>query len=114
MMHTWSSWKRFPDVRDGTAVEAPIGPGIYEVRHTISGRVVAFGSAGNVARRLAGIKVNGGLGGRLVTLFFGHSSTPRRLDLEYRTCAADSRTQARRSAQHLLNLRQAARRARIA
>ncbi len=34
MMQTWSGWKRFPDVKSGDHIEAPIGPGVYEVRHT--------------------------------------------------------------------------------
>jgi len=62
MVQTWSSWKRFPDVESGGHVEAPIGPGVYEVRHTHTGRVVAFGPAGNVAQALSELKVNGGVG----------------------------------------------------
>ena len=60
MVQTWSSWKRFPDAQSGEHVEAPIGPGVYEVRHTMTGRVVAFGHAGNVANALADLKLNGG------------------------------------------------------
>ncbi len=62
MMQTWSGWKRFPDVNSGDHVEAPIGPGVYEVRHTMTGRVVAFGHARNVANAIAELKVNGGAG----------------------------------------------------
>ena len=62
MVQTWSSWKRFPDAQIGDHVEAPIGPGVYEVRHTMTGRVVAFGHAGNVANAISDLKVNGGLG----------------------------------------------------
>ena len=45
MVQTWSGWKRFPDAQSGEFVEAPTGPGVYEVRHTLTGRVVAFGHA---------------------------------------------------------------------
>ena len=62
MVQTWSSWKRFPDVESGDNVEAPIGPGVYEVRHTLTGRLIAFGPAGNVAQALSELKVNGGIG----------------------------------------------------
>ena len=62
MVQTWSSWKRFPDVESGDNVEAPIGPGVYEVRHMSTGQVIAFGPAGNVAQALSELKVNGGAG----------------------------------------------------
>ena len=61
MVQTWSNWKRYPDAHDGGHVEAPIGPGVYEVRHTLTGRVVAFGHAGNVANAITDLKVNGGI-----------------------------------------------------
>ena len=60
MVQTWSDWKRFPDAHSGEHVEAPIGPGVYEVRHTMTGRVVAFGHSGNVANSLADLKLNDG------------------------------------------------------
>ena len=59
MVQTWSSWKRFPDAHSGEHVEAPIGPGVYEVRHTMTGRVVAFGHSANVANALGDLKLNG-------------------------------------------------------
>ena len=60
MVQTWSNWKRFPDAYSGEHVEAPIGPGVYEVRHTMTGRVVAFGHSANVANSLADLKLNDG------------------------------------------------------
>ncbi len=113
MMHTWSGWKRFPETHTGDAVQAPIGPGVYEVRHTLSGRVVAFGSAGNVARALSKLKVNGGIASSFVRLFRKQPLARRSLDLEYRTCAAGSRAEARIAAQRLLGLRQTARHRRM-
>ena len=61
MVQTWSGWKRFPDAQIGDHVEAPIGPGVYEVRHTMTGRVIAFGHAGNVANAITELKLNGGV-----------------------------------------------------
>lgn len=110
MIHNWSGWERFPDVQRGADVKAPGGPGIYEVRHTLSGRVVAFGSASNVAQALSRLRLNGGIGTNIVQLFRRRPSTPRMLDLEYRTCTARNRKEARITARRLLGLRQAARR----
>ncbi len=39
-------------------LEAPIGPGVYEVRHTMTGALIAFGHAGNVANAIAELKVD--------------------------------------------------------
>ena len=60
MIQTWNSWKRFPDVRTGGQLDAPVGPGVYEVHHTLTGRVIAFGHTGDVANALNHLKLNGG------------------------------------------------------
>jgi hypothetical protein len=112
IMQTWTTWKRFPDARSGELVEAPIGPGVYEVRHTLTGRVVAFGPAPNVAHALTQLKLNGGAG-TLARLFRRQPPVSRVADLEYRTCAAASRSEAKTAAQRLLGLRQTAWRRRM-
>ena len=112
MVQTWSTWKRFPDAQSGEHVEAPIGPGVYEVRHTMTGRVVAFGHSGNVANALADLKLNGGVGA-FTRLFRKQPLVSRVSDLEYRTCAAISRSEAKTAAQRLLGLRQTAWRRRV-
>jgi hypothetical protein len=112
MVQTWSSWKRFPDAQSGGNVEAPIGPGVYEVRHTMTGRVVAFGHAGNVANALADLKLDGGAG-TFSRLFRKQPLVSRVADLEYRTCAAASRAEAKTAAQRLIGLRQTAWRRRM-
>ena len=112
MMQAWSSWKRFPDAQSGDHVEAPIGPGVYEVRHCMSGRVLAFGYAANVANAISELKVNGGVG--LFARFFRRQPLISRVaDLEYRTCAAASRAEAKTTAQRLMGLRQTAWRRRM-
>ncbi len=113
MVQTWSGWKRFPDAESGDHVEAPIGPGVYEVRHTLTGRVVAFGPAGNVAQALSELKLNGGVTGPFARLFRRQPLVSRVSDLEYRTCAAASRAEAKTAAHRLLGLRQTAWRRRI-
>ena len=112
MMQTWSGWKRFPDLESGDAVEGPLGPGVYEVRHTMTGRVMAFGHANNVANAIAALKINGGLS-PLARLFRRPPLVSRFSDLEYRTCAAASRADAKTTAQRLMGLRQTAWRRRM-
>ncbi|HZL61242.1 MAG TPA: hypothetical protein VFC32_02970 [Pseudolabrys sp.] len=112
MMQTWSNWRRFPDVKGGDQIEAPIGPGVYEVRHTLTGRLMAFGHAGNVANAISELKLNVGLS-PFARLFRRPPLVSRVADLEYRTCAAASRADAKTAAQRLLGLRQNAWRRRM-
>lgn len=112
MVQTWSGWKRFPDVQGGDNVEAPMGPGVYEVRHTVTGRVMAFGHSGNVANAISELKFDGGAGA-FARLFGKPLLVSRVSDLEYRTCAAASRAEAKTAAQRLMGLRQTAWRRRI-
>ncbi len=51
MIATWSEWKRYPKATRGERLEAPIGPGIYEVRHASSGALFAFDAVDNLAQR---------------------------------------------------------------
>jgi hypothetical protein len=113
MIHGWGRWKRFPDANNGDTVEAPIGPGIYEVRHTLSGRVVAFGSASNIARALSTLKVNSGISSSVMNFILRKPLVPRRVDLEYRICPAASHAEAKIAARRLLGLRQSIRRKRM-
>jgi hypothetical protein len=113
MIQTWSTWKRFPDAEGRDMVEAPIGPGIYEVRHTRTGRVIAFGSARSVAHALSELKVNGGVGSKFLRLFRKPPLVSPISDLEYRTYAAASRAEAKTIGQRLLDMRQTAWRRRI-
>jgi hypothetical protein len=112
MVQTWSSWKRFPDAQIGDHIEAPIGPGVYEVRHMLTGRLIAFGHAGNVANALTDLKPNGWVGA-FVRLFRRQPLVSRVSDLEYRTCAATSRAEAKTAANRLMGLRQTAWRRRM-
>ena len=41
MISTWSEWKRYPRAGRGDNIEAPITPGIYEVRVAGSGALPA-------------------------------------------------------------------------
>ena len=111
-MQSWTGWKRFTDAHGTEVVDAPVGPGVYEVRHTLTGRVVAFGHARNVASALDELKRNGGIG-TFARLFRRQLPVSRISDLEYRTCAAATRSEAKTTAQRLLGLRQTAWRRRV-
>jgi hypothetical protein len=103
-MQTWTSWKRFPDAHSGGLVEAPIGPGVYEVRHVDTGEVIAFGHSGSVANAIGELKING-KAGVWAKLFHRSASIPVN-DLEYRTVATASRSEAKVAASRLKGLRQ--------
>jgi hypothetical protein len=106
MIYNWTNWKTFPDPRTGAALEAHIGPGVYEVRHSVSGRVLAFGSTSNVARSLSELAIVRRVPKGFAALFQNQVHLPRPLDLEYRTCAVSSRAEARGAARRLLGVKQ--------
>ncbi len=105
MVKSWSSWKRFPNAQSGDHIEAPIGPGVYEVRHTDTGSLIAFGHSANVANAICELKLDSGAGS-WARLFRRDTATPRVGELEYRTCAAASRAEAKTTARRLMGLRQ--------
>jgi len=104
MGQAWSNWKRFPNARSGDSVEAPIGPGVYEVRHAETGELIAFGDAANVATAIADLKVDHG--GGWLRFFRADNPRPDVANLEYRTYAAATRADARTAAKRLSGLRQ--------
>jgi hypothetical protein len=106
MIGRWSTWKKFPDAFRGEHLEAPIGPGVYEVCHTASGEQVAFGYANNVAQALTNILPPPSKRG---WPFFRRAARPRYPidELEYRTCAASSGAEARLTAEQLMGQRTA-------
>ena len=53
MISTWSEWKRYPRAGRGENIEAPISPGIYEVRYAGTGALHSFDAVDNVAQALA-------------------------------------------------------------
>ena len=53
MISTWSEWKRYPRAARGECIEAPISPGIYEVRFAGTGALHSFGAVDNLAQALA-------------------------------------------------------------
>src|SRR5580692_7924235 len=53
MISTWSEWKRYPRAGRGENIEAPISPGIFEVRYAGTGALHSFDAVDNVAQALA-------------------------------------------------------------
>ena len=102
MIATWSEWKRYPKVARGESLEAPIGPGIFEVRHVSSGALFAFASADNLAEALSNLA----FGSKLLS-FFGRRDPITLPDLEYRTISTATRAQAKIAAERVLGRREA-------
>ena len=59
MISPWTNWKRLPDPSHGGSIEAPIGPGLYEVRRMSTGELAAFGPAAKVAQAMAALRLHG-------------------------------------------------------
>src|ERR1700730_17634172 len=84
MISTWSEWKRYPRPGRGENIEAPITPGIYEVRFAATGALHSFGAVDNVAQALSLLPVGS-------KSWFGRREPAELPDLEYRTCAASTK-----------------------
>src|SRR6516165_2773331 len=77
MITTWSEWKRYPRAGRGENIEAPISPGIYEVRVAATGALHSFGAVDNVAQALSLLQVG-------TKSWFGRRDASGSPDLEYR------------------------------
>ena len=91
MIGRWTEWKRFPKAERGEHIEAPIGPGIYEVREASTGALFAFGATDSVAQALAAIAIPP----RSFTSWFRLASGSANTNLEYRTCATSTKAEAK-------------------
>src|ERR1700745_555656 len=95
MITTWSGWKRYPRAGRGENIEAPISPGIYEVRFAGSGALHSFGAVDNVAQALSLLPVSS-------KSWFGRREPQALPDLEYRTCATSSKADAKTAAERMI------------
>ena len=98
MISTWSEWKRYPRPGRGENIEAPISPGIYEVRFAGSGALHSFGAVENVAQALALLQVGS-------KSWFSRRETTAVPDLEYRTCATSTKADAKAAAERMIGRR---------
>ena len=103
MISTWSDWKRYPRAGRGENLEAPISPGIYEVRIAATGALHSFGAVENLAQALALLQV-------APKSWFGRKDTAGVPDLEYRTCATSTKADAKAAAERMIGRRETYRR----
>ena len=100
MTPSWSGWKHYPKGGRGN-IEAPIGPGLYEVRRANDGALFAFDVVDNLAKALAALQTRpkrlGWFGRR------GDDATP---ELEYRYYPTQSWQHAKLAADHILSRRE--------
>jgi hypothetical protein len=99
MISTWSEWKRYPRVGRGENIEAPISPGLYEVRYAGTGALHSFEAVDNVAQALAQLPVGS-------KSWFSRRDPAKLPDLEYRTCATSSRADAKSAAERMIGRRE--------
>lgn len=99
MISTWSEWKRYPRPGRGDNIEAPITPGIYEVRVAATGALHSFGAVDNVAQALALLPVG-------PKSWFGRRDPASQPDLEYRTCATSTKADAKAAAERMIGQRE--------
>lgn len=100
MISTWSEWKRYPRPGRGDNLEAPISPGIYEVRFAGTGALHSFGAVDNVAQALALLPVGS-------KSWFGRRDTTEVPELEYRTCATSTKADAKAATERMIGRREA-------
>ncbi len=99
MISTWSEWKRYPRPGRGENIEAPISPGLYEVRVAASGALHSFGAVDNVAQALALLQTG-------AKSWFGRRDARAQADLEYRTCATTTKADAKAAAERMIGRRE--------
>jgi hypothetical protein len=105
MSVVWSQWRLFPDPQSGIPFDAATGPGLFEVRNIGTGEQVAFAVSADVANSLA--TLISPPASVLRSIFTRRRISHRSIDLEYRTCAAASMSEARSEADRLNGLRRA-------
>jgi hypothetical protein len=99
MISTWSEWKRYPRAGRRENLEAPISPGIYEVRYASTGALHSFGAVDNLAQALALLSVRS-------KSWFGRRGPAELGDLEYRTCATSTKADAKAAAESMIGRRE--------
>lgn len=99
---SWSEWRPFPLSTKGKALEAPTGPGVYELRHKSTGELIKAGESKTVAKRMKsllpppyGTGTRNNLG--LKNYILAHIA-----DIEYRTLACDTKDDAKHIQDELL------------
>jgi len=92
MADRWTGWKSFPDDFYGEYIQAPLGPGLYEVCLASTRAQIAFGCSRNVADALRDVLRPRGL---RRWLSFRRRRSYDNGDLEYRTWSTSTIGEAR-------------------
>lgn len=103
MIANWSEWKRYPKIARGESLDAPITPGIFEVRYVSSGALFAFAATGNLAEALQNLA----FGSKSFFSWFGKREPVALPDLEYRTISTPTRDAAKIAAERVIGRREA-------
>jgi hypothetical protein len=82
MSDRWTGWKSFPDDFHGEYIQAPMGPGLYEVCRASTREQIAFGCTRSIAVSLLGLLKPTGLR-KWLSFRSGHRYDTG--ELEYRT-----------------------------
>jgi len=101
MITRWTEWKAYPRVARGETIEAPIGPGIFEVRHAASGALFAFDAADSLVQALAKLSEP-----KSLVSWFGRRAPLNLPDLEYRTFSTTTRANARIAQARMIDRRE--------
>lgn len=113
MLLAWNSWRAFPDSSPAALpLDAPDGPGLYEVRRVSDGTLVAFGHASSVLKALEGFLPQAANG--LRRLFSPNRKIWTSGALEYRTLTVATADEAYSLARRLEDRRVAFYRRRLA
>jgi hypothetical protein len=103
MTDRWTGWKSFPDDYYGEYVQAPIGPGVYEVCVSSTREQVAFGCTQNVAEALCDILKPGKTRKRF--FFLRRRARYATGELEYRTWPTETLADAKVALSSIRELR---------
>jgi hypothetical protein len=102
MIACWGGWKAYPRPGRSDNIEAPIAPGIYEVRCAQSGELFAFGAVDNLAEALSRLPI----APRSLISILARRRPTELPDLEYRVCATASRNDAKTAAERMIGRRE--------
>jgi len=95
MRDRWTGWKSFPDDYHGEYIQAPLGPGLYEVCRASTRETIAFGCTRNVVSSLGDLLKPRGL---MRWLSFRRVRRHNPGEFEYRTWGTASIADARQVA----------------
>ena len=105
MLVRWTEWKSFPGIYPGEYIQAPTGPGVYEVCRAATREQVAFGYSQNVVETLTDLLKPGKIEKR--SLFRRARRRYVTGELEYRTRAVATLADAKVAVDQILGQRDA-------